>query len=125
MISIIIPVYNGERTLLRCVSSVLAQTEGDYELIVVDDGSKDATSRICDDFVDARVKVLHKENGGVSSARNMGLDNAQGEFVTFIDADDFVSPFYLENLKKGSGCDLSTTGFSYAATPPPRKREKH
>lgn len=90
MISIIIPAYNAEQTILRCVQSVLVQTYENWELIFVDDGSKDGTLSLCRSFTDERIKVLHKENGGVSSARNMGLDAASGEYITFIDSDDTV-----------------------------------
>ena len=81
MVSIIVPVYNTEKFLHRCIDSILAQTYTDFELLLIDDGSKDSSGAICDEYAakDARVKVFHKENGGVSSARNLGLDNARGE----------------------------------------------
>lgn len=118
MVSVIIPVYNGERTIKRCVNSVLAQSYKDFELILVDDGSTDGTSILLDSFDDSRVVVAHKVNGGVSSARNHGLDIAKGEYISFIDADDVVEENYLYNLMQGSDCDLSTTGFYYGNTPP-------
>lgn len=118
MISVIIPAYNAERTLRRCVDSVLAQTYTNFELIVVDDGSKDSTAELCDHFDDERIRVFHKNNGGVSSARNLGLENAKGDYVSFIDADDYVEPCYLQNLMKGCDSDLATTGFCYGITPP-------
>lgn len=118
MISIIIPVYNGERTIGRCLRSVLSQSFCDFEVVVIDDGSTDGTFRICSEFADARIKVIHKVNGGVSSARNKGLDVAQGEYISFIDADDVVEDVYLENLMVGCNCDLSTTGFFYGNTLP-------
>lgn len=79
-ISIIVPVYNAEQTLRRCVDSILAQTFTDFELLLVDDGSTDGSGAICDEYagIDGRVRVFHKPNGGVSSARNLGLDNAIG-----------------------------------------------
>ena len=91
-ISVIIPVYNTEMYLRRCIDSVLAQTYQDFELLLIDDGSKDSSGAICDEYAakDARVRVFHKENGGVSSARNLGLDNARGEWVTFVDSDDYI-----------------------------------
>ena len=91
-ISIIVPVYNAERYLHRCIDSILAQTFRDFELLLIDDGSKDNSGYICDEYAekDERVKVWHKENGGVSSARNVGLDNARGEWVTFADSDDWL-----------------------------------
>ena len=89
MVSIIVPVYNTEKFLHRCIDSILAQTYTDFELLLIDDGSKDSSGTICDEYAaqDARVRVFHKENGGVSSARNLGLDNARGEWVTFVDSD--------------------------------------
>ena len=93
-ISVIVPVYNTEKYLRRCIDSVLAQTYQDFELLLIDDGSKDSSGAICDEYAekDTRVRVFHKENGGVSSARNLGLDNAKGEWVTFIDSDDYFLP---------------------------------
>lgn len=123
MISVIVPAYNAARTLRRCVDSVLSQTYADFELILVDDGSKDSTAALCDGFDDGRVRVFHKVNGGVSSARNLGLDNAQGDYVSFVDADDYVEPYYLQNLMKGCESDLVTTGFCYGLTPPINRLE--
>ena len=99
-ISVIIPVYNAEKYLRRCVDSILAQIFTDFELLLIDDGSKDKSGVICDEYAkkDNRVKVFHKENGGVSSARNLGLDNARGEWIGFIDSDDMVKPEYLDGL---------------------------
>jgi len=100
MVSIIIPVYNSGTTLRRCLESVINQSFSDWELLLIDDGSKDNSCEICDEYVgkDKRIKVFHKENGGVSSARNIGLDYAKGEWVAFIDADDYVKESYLANL---------------------------
>ena len=97
MISVIVPVYNVEKCLHRCVDSILAQTFTDFELLLFNDGSKDNSGVICDEYAakDSRVCVFHKENGGVSSARNVGLDNAEGEWVTFVDSDDYVLPAFL------------------------------
>lgn len=90
-ISVIVPVYNVEKYLRQCIDSVLLQSYVDFELLLINDGSKDSSGKICDEYAarDSRVRVLHKENGGVSSARNLGLDNAQGEWIMFLDADDF------------------------------------
>ena len=98
--SIIVPVYNVENELNRCIDSILIQSEEDFELILIDDGSIDNSGIICDIYEkkDARVKVIHKENGGVSSARNVGLDNAKGEYIVFVDSDDYVTNNYLEKL---------------------------
>lgn len=107
-ISVIVPVYNAEKYLHRCMDSILAQTFTDFELLLIDDGSKDQSGAICDEYArkDERVRVWHKENGGVSSARNVGLDNARGEWVTFSDSDDWLEPnafaYYDEMTKKHS-----------------------
>lgn len=99
-ISVIVPVYNTEQYLPRCIDSILAQTFTDFELLLIDDGSKDGSGKICDEYAakDLRVRVFHKENGGVSSARNIGLDNAKGGWISFVDSDDWISTEYLENL---------------------------
>lgn len=91
-ISVIVPIYNTEKYLHRCIDSILAQTFTDFELLLVDDGSNDHSGAICDEYArrDPRVRVFHKKNGGVSSARNLGLDNAKGEWIAFCDADDWV-----------------------------------
>ena len=104
MISIIIPVYNGEKTIKRCVDSIRAQTLVDYELIIVNDGSSDGTAAICDEYlkIDKRISVIHKTNEGVSSARNIGLDQAKGKWVAFVDSDDWVSNCFLEEIVKDS-----------------------
>lgn len=100
MISVIVPVYGVERWLDRCVKSILAQTVGDFELILVDDGSPDRCGEMCDGWAakDARIQVVHKPNGGLSSARNCGMDRARGEYVTFVDSDDYVKPEFLADL---------------------------
>ncbi len=100
MISVIVPVYNAERFLQKTVGSVLSQTYKDFELILVDDGSTDNSLAVLNGFAekDSRVKVIHKENGGVGSARNIGLSTAKGEFVAFLDGDDFLEPDYLSKL---------------------------
>ena len=101
-ITVIIPVYNAEPTLRRCLDSILAQTFTDFECLLINDGSKDRSGEICDEYArqDSRVKVFHKENGGVSSARNVGLDNARGEWITFCDSDDTVMPEWIENFSE-------------------------
>jgi len=99
-ISIIVPVYKAEAYLNKCVDSLLAQTFIDFEIILVDDGSPDRSGKICDEYAhkDLRLKVIHKENGGVSSARQCGLDNAQGEYIIHADPDDWVESTMLEEL---------------------------
>lgn len=113
-ITIIVPVYNAEQTLHRCIDSILAQTITDFDLILVDDGSTDASGAICDAYAtaDSRVCVFHKSNGGVSSARNLGLENAHTEWVTFVDSDDFVYDSYLDNydLNTAAPYDLLCQG---------------
>lgn len=91
-LSIIVPVYNVEQYIAECIDSVLAQTYKDWELILVDDGSTDNSGNICDEYTrkDSRIKVIHKENEGLSSSRNTGLDNISGKFVTFVDSDDVI-----------------------------------
>lgn len=98
-ISVIIPVYNTENYLRECLDSILAQTFTDFEVLVINDGSTDGSVEICDEYAqkDARVKVFHKENGGVSSARNLGLDNAKGEWIAFVDSDDLLLDNALKN----------------------------
>ena len=99
-ISIIVPVYNSEEHLQHCVDSILAQTFKNFEILLIDDGSKDRSGPICDKYAenDERVRVFHKENGGVSSARNWGLDNARGEWIAFVDSDDYIAPDLCETL---------------------------
>lgn len=99
-ISVIVPVYNTELYLHRCIDSILSQTFTDFELLLINDGSTDRSGEICDEYAgkDKRVRVFHKENGGVSSARNIGLDEARGEWIAFVDSDDWVSPKLLEIL---------------------------
>jgi glycosyltransferase involved in cell wall biosynthesis len=99
-ISIIVPVYNVEKYLSRCIDSLLRQTYQNFELILVDDGSSDTSSDICDLYVqkDIRVKCIHKKNGGVSSARNIGIEQAVGDYIVFVDSDDWVKDWYLERI---------------------------
>lgn len=108
LITVIVPVYNVVNELERCVRSVLSQTYSDFELLLIDDGSCDGSGNLCDKLMleDSRIKVFHKCNGGVSSARNYGLDIATGVYVCFIDSDDWVESNYLESLLPVSGVDL-------------------
>lgn len=100
MVSVIIPVYNAEAVLADTIESVLGQTYKDFELLLVDDGSTDRSPSICDEYAgkDSRVVALHKSNGGVSSARNYGVDHARGEFISFVDNDDCLYPEFLETM---------------------------
>lgn len=118
MISIIVPVYKSEKTLAGCLESLLAQTYGDIEVICVVDGSPDSCGDICDTYAerDSRVKVIKRENGGVSSARNRGIEEASGEFLMFVDSDDTVLPEYCEKMWKAhqeSGAELVICGFHH------------
>ena len=100
LISVIVPVYNSEHCLEKCIESIIHQDHGHFELILVDDGSTDRSGEICEQWAgkDGRVKVFHKENGGQSAARNLGLDRAGGAFISFVDSDDRVTPDYLSYL---------------------------
>ena len=93
LISIIVPVYNAENTLSRCIDSIINQNFKDWELLLINDGSIDSSGHICDCYsnADSRIKVFHKKNGGVSSARNIGINNAKGEWITFVDSDDWIA----------------------------------
>jgi glycosyltransferase EpsJ len=111
-ISVIVPVYRAETTLARCVDSILSQTFRDFELLLIDDGSPDGSGALCDQYAarDSRVRVFHKENDGVSSARNLGLYKAQGTYIAFADSDDWMEPAELEtlyNLLAGNNADSS------------------
>ena len=101
-ISVIVPIYNVEKYLNRCVNSIINQTYTNLEIILVDDGSPDNCPNLCDDWAkkDSRIKVIHKENGGLSDARNAGLNVCTGDYVTFVDSDDFVSEIIIESLFK-------------------------
>lgn len=111
LLTIIIPVYNTAPYLPDCLSSILGQSFSDYELLLIDDGSTDGSREMCDEYAktDSRIKVFHKENGGVSSARNKGLDEAKGDFILFVDADDIISDYHLEHLMD-SDADLVLSG---------------
>lgn len=115
-ISVIIPVYNLEKCLERAVDSVLNQTYRNVEVLLVDDGSTDGSGALCDVFArqDCRVRVIHRPNGGVSAARNTGLDSAKGEYVCFVDGDDWIEPgmlAFLHNLLQKYQADLAMCGF--------------
>ena len=118
LISVIVPVYRVEKYLERCVKSILSQTYKNLEVILVDDGSPDQCPAICDACAerDARVKVIHQENKGLSGARNAGIDAASGEYLAFVDSDDYVSPHFIEELYQllqDTGCAIGQCRFSY------------
>lgn len=101
MVTLAVPIYNMERYLPRCVESLLHQTCDEYEILLIDDGSTDSSGRMCDDYASAHpnlIRVIHKENGGLSSARNTGIDHAEGEFIVFPDPDDWVEPDYVASF---------------------------
>ncbi len=108
MISVIIPVYNVENYLDQCITSVLDQSYSDFECILIDDGSEDNSGTICDYWSaqDNRIKVIHQLNGGVSSARNKGINAATGEYIFFVDSDDWIEPDYLCDFIKVQGDDI-------------------
>lgn len=118
-ISVIVPVYKAENYLHRCVDSLLAQTFQDFEILLIDDGSPDRSGEICDEYAkkDKRVRVFHKENGGVSSARNLGLDNARGEWICFVDSDDWVEEEMFATIcsfiQSKEQIDILFWGFQY------------
>lgn len=117
-ISVIVPVYNAENYLSACLDSILSQTCQDFEIILIDDGSKDASGQICDAYAgkDPRIQVVHQENGGVSRARNRGLELATGELISFIDSDDTLEPDMYELLVRvmqEHNADISHCGYKH------------
>ena len=117
LISVIVPVYNVRPYLKRCLNSILEQTFTNFELILVNDGSKDGSAFILEEYAkkDNRIRIIHQENMGVSAARNRAIDEAKGDYVTFIDSDDFVEDFYLDHLYQAAvstGSDITATNFS-------------
>lgn len=118
MISIIVPIYNVEKYLPRCIDSILAQTYTDIEVILVDDGSSDGCPAICDDYAkkDNRIIVIHQKNAGVSAARNAGLKVSHGEYIGFVDPDDWISQFMYQEMLEAierENADLAICGYDY------------
>ena len=116
LISIVIPVFNVEKYLKRCLDSLLSQTYSNIEIILTNNGSTDASGIICEEYKnkDSRVKVIHQDNGGPSEARNAGIDIANGKYIAFVDSDDWVSRFYVENLYNAlvkTNADISVSKF--------------
>ena len=115
-ISIIVPIYNAQKTIERCIDSILNQDFSDFELILIDDGSKDNSGKICDTYAgkDQRVRVIHKENSGVSASRNLALREAKGEYLQFLDADDWITPnatrLLVESMETND-CDMVIADF--------------
>ena len=124
MISIIVPIYNAEKCLRQCLDSIIRQTYTDWQLILVNDGSTDDSAHICNEYeqIDRRIMVLHQSNKGVSSARNKGIENAQGEFLCFVDADDWLEETFLADFRTDSvdadfyisGWFFNTNGKTYS-----------
>ena len=100
LVSIVIPVYNAEIYLKKCINSILTQTYKNIQIILVNDGSTDNSAKICEDFLkkDNRIKLINKTNGGVSSARNMGIYNCEGDYIVFVDSDDWIDSRHIEYL---------------------------
>lgn len=100
LISVVVPIYNVEQYLRKCIDSILNQTYKNIEIILIDDGSLDSCPKICDEYIDkdSRIRVFHKKNGGLSDARNYGIERAKGKYITFIDSDDYIETDYIEYL---------------------------
>ena len=118
LISIIVPVYNVEAYIHQCIKSIIEQSYKNLEIILVDDGSKDKSGKICDDYArkDKRIKVIHKKNGGLSDSRNAGITVATGKYIAFVDSDDYVSPHFIQKLYQllqDTGCAIGQCRFSY------------
>ena len=116
LISVIVPIYNVKKYLEECISSIINQTYKNLEIILVDDGSKDNSPRICDEISkkDSRIKVIHKENGGISDTRNVGISNSTGKYIQFIDSDDFMEDNMIETLHKDiveNGADVTMCSY--------------
>ena len=131
LVSIIVPIYNVEQYLKRCIDSILRQTYKNIEIILVDDGSPDNCGIICENYqkIDSRIEVIHKQNGGLSNARNVAIPLAKGEYITFIDSDDWISMYYIEHLVEavfGCNADLGISWFEnvFEGQSPNAKEEK-
>ena len=116
VVSVVIPVYKADKYLRRCLDSLIAQTFTDWQAICIDDGSPDRSPAILDEYAarDSRFKVIHKANAGVSAARNDGIENADGEFILFLDADDWIDGEYYQamvTVARDSGADMVVSGF--------------
>lgn len=127
MLSIIIPVYKTERYLPKCLESLLAQSYADWEAILVDDGSPDGSGELCDAYAgkDGRFRVIHQDNAGPGAARNHGLEVAQGEYVCFVDSDDWVGPRFLESVMAPAHTDKDILFWGYTAAYADREEERH
>lgn len=117
MVSIIVPVYNIKEYLPVCVESLLGQSYRELEILLVDDGATDGSGALCDSFTDPRIRVLHKENGGLSSARNAGLEAATGDWILFVDGDDYLVPDAVERLLRLAAPQTDMVQFAYREVP--------
>ena len=118
LISVIVPIYHVEQYLTRCVESLVNQTYSNFEIILVDDGSPDNCPKMCDDWAkkNSRIKVIHKENGGLSDARNAGMQIANGDVISFIDSDDWIDPKFFEvmlNVMQDDESDIVSCGVKW------------
>ncbi|MFR0622092.1 glycosyltransferase family 2 protein [Limosilactobacillus mucosae] len=114
LVSVIIPVYNNERTLKKCITSIVDQTYQNVEIILVDDGSHDNSRKICNSFKDERISVIHNSNHGVAYSRNCGIENSRGDYITFCDADDYYDDTHIEELMatvKKYNADITVCGY--------------
>ena len=130
LISIIVPVYNAERFLRRCIESIVNQTYTKLEILLIDDGSNDSSGKLCDEWAekDHRIKVIHSENGGASCARNIGLSRASGELIGFVDSDDYISADmyeYLYALLKSYDADIAACAFTRNSYELSRKKKEN
>ena len=111
LVTVIVPVYNIRERIARCVDSITNQTHGALQIVLVDDGSTDGSGDLCDALAaqDARIEVIHRVNGGASAARNTGLNRVRGEWIAFVDSDDYVSPYYIEDMLAAAqgDCDMA------------------
>lgn len=114
-LTVIIPIYNAEKHLEKCINSVMNQACGDFELLLINDGSTDQSGKICERFAakDQRIKIFRQRNSGVSAARNLGIENAVGKWITFIDADDYISANYFKVLESETDVDIILQGLTY------------
>ena len=129
LISVIVPVFRTEKYITRCINSILNQTYDNFEIIIVDDGTDDNAGKMADEMAlkEPRIKVIHKQNGGLSSSRNIGIEAANGSLISFIDSDDFVAPDFLEILYKNlteNGCDLAKVEYEEVTFDEPEDRNQ-
>lgn len=129
LISVIVPVYNVEKYIRRCVDSILSQTYKNLEILLVDDGSNDLSGEICDEYAgtDKRVRAFHKKNGGLASARNFGLENVMGEYVSFVDSDDWIEKntySYCLDLINNENCKVDVVQFGISCVEDEKEQPK-